>query len=62
MTTLVLTVSTLNSQQFGIFFKIFCISDNANPGKVSNNHVIVMDEVDGMAGNEDRGGMMVNTF
>ncbi|KAG8195705.1 hypothetical protein JTE90_002968 [Oedothorax gibbosus] len=33
-----------------------CFKDDA--GKVSNNHVIIMDEVDGMAGNEDRGGMM----
>lgn len=28
-------------------------------GKVSSRHAIIMDEVDGMAGNEDRGGMRV---
>ncbi|XP_054713942.1 replication factor C subunit 1-like isoform X2 [Uloborus diversus] len=33
-----------------------CFKDSS-AGKVSSNHVIVMDEVDGMAGNEDRGGM-----
>lgn len=27
---------------------------------VSNKHVLIMDEVDGMAGNEDRGGIQVN--
>lgn len=27
--------------------------------KVSNKHVLIMDEVDGMAGNEDRGGIQV---
>lgn len=26
---------------------------------VSNKHVLIMDEVDGMAGNEDRGGIQV---
>ncbi|GFQ92176.1 replication factor C subunit 1 [Trichonephila clavata] len=29
-----------------------------DPGTVSSKHVIIMDEVDGMSGNEDRGGMM----
>ncbi|GBN03869.1 Replication factor C subunit 1, partial [Araneus ventricosus] len=29
-----------------------------NAEKVSSKHVIIMDEVDGMSGNEDRGGMM----
>ncbi|GFS51750.1 replication factor C subunit 1 [Nephila pilipes] len=33
-----------------------CFKDDA--GKVSSKHVIIMDEVDGMSGNEDRGGMM----
>ncbi|GIY35893.1 replication factor C subunit 1 [Caerostris darwini] len=37
-----------------------CFKDDA--GKVSSNHVIVMDEVDGMSGNEDRGGMMLLKF
>lgn len=27
---------------------------------VSSKHVLIMDEVDGMAGNEDRGGIQVN--
>ena len=27
---------------------------------VSSEHVLIMDEVDGMAGNEDRGGIQVN--
>ena len=27
---------------------------------MSNKHVLIMDEVDGMAGNEDRGGIQVN--
>ncbi|XP_046972816.1 replication factor C subunit 1 [Vanessa cardui] len=30
---------------------------NAGKGAVSKKHVLVMDEVDGMAGNEDRGGL-----
>ncbi|CAL1278243.1 unnamed protein product [Larinioides sclopetarius] len=33
-----------------------CFKENAE--KVSSKHVIIMDEVDGMSGNEDRGGMM----
>lgn len=28
---------------------------------VSSKHVLIMDEVDGMAGNEDRGGIQVDT-
>ncbi|KAF8767119.1 Replication factor C subunit 1 like protein [Argiope bruennichi] len=32
-----------------------CFKENAE--KVSSKHVIIMDEVDGMSGNEDRGGM-----
>ena len=27
--------------------------------KVSTKHVLIMDEIDGMAGNEDRGGIQV---
>ncbi|XP_076348175.1 germ line transcription factor 1 [Tachypleus tridentatus] len=30
---------------------------SAGSGKVSSHHVVIMDEVDGMAGNEDRGGI-----
>ncbi|XP_014270251.1 replication factor C subunit 1 isoform X2 [Halyomorpha halys] len=33
------------------------LASYALDGKVSNKHVLVMDEVDGMAGNEDRGGV-----
>lgn len=29
---------------------------------VSDKHVLIMDEVDGMAGNEDRGGIQVFLF
>lgn len=32
-----------------------------NPEQASN-HVLIMDEVDGMAGNEDRGGMQVGVL
>ena len=28
----------------------------------ASNHVLIMDEVDGMAGNEDRGGMQVGVL
>ncbi|GFY77643.1 replication factor C subunit 1 [Trichonephila inaurata madagascariensis] len=41
----------LGNQTLGDCFK-------NDPGTVSSKHVIIMDEVDGMSGNEDRGGMM----
>ena len=31
-----------------------------NSGSVNDKHVLIMDEVDGMAGNEDRGGVQVS--
>ena len=31
-----------------------------NSGSVNDKHVLIMDEVDGMAGNEDRGGLQVS--
>ena len=36
--------------------RCFTGGGGAEAGK---NHVLIMDEVDGMAGNEDRGGMQV---
>ncbi len=40
--------------------KIFC-SKNIYV-KVNKKRVLLMDEVDGMAGNEDRGGLMEESF
>ncbi|XP_058450932.1 replication factor C subunit 1 [Malaya genurostris] len=40
-----------NKSLFGYF------TDGGKGDKVSNRHVLLMDEVDGMAGNEDRGGI-----
>ena len=37
----------------------FCCSGSKSSPKDSSKHVLIMDEVDGMAGNEDRGGMQV---
>uniref|UniRef100_A0A2L2Y705 Replication factor C subunit 1 n=1 Tax=Parasteatoda tepidariorum TaxID=114398 RepID=A0A2L2Y705_PARTP len=50
------TLQQMVSQLLGNQTLADCFKDDA--GKVSSNHVIIMDEVDGMAGNEDRGGMM----
>lgn len=38
---------------------VFAFLGNNNDGK---SHVLIMDEVDGMAGNEDRGGMQASVF
>lgn len=36
-----------------------CVCFIGTSQTVSNKHVLIMDEVDGMAGNEDRGGIQV---
>uniref|UniRef100_A0A4W5LNF6 Uncharacterized protein n=1 Tax=Hucho hucho TaxID=62062 RepID=A0A4W5LNF6_9TELE len=39
---------------------LLSLSPSLSPGSsqtVSNKHVLIMDEIDGMAGNEDRGGI-----
>lgn len=38
---------------------IACLCFIGTSQKVSSKHVLIMDEVDGMAGNEDRGGIQV---
>lgn len=37
-----------------------CVCFVGTSQTVSSKHVLIMDEVDGMAGNEDRGGIQVN--
>lgn len=39
-----------------------CVYVSGTSQTVSSKHVMIMDEVDGMAGNEDRGGIQVSTF
>ena len=34
----------------------------SSSGCVNDKHVLIMDEVDGMAGNEDRGGVQVSLY
>ena len=42
-------------------YYIWCISVLAGNKADPSKHVLLMDEVDGMAGNEDRGGMQVRS-
>lgn len=50
------TLKEVVSELFGNQTLAGCFKDG-DTGKVTKRHVIIMDEVDGMAGNEDRGGM-----
>lgn len=39
-----------------------CLMVSGASQTVSSKHVLIMDEVDGMAGNEDRGGIQVDIY
>jgi len=39
-----------------------CLMVSGASQTVSSKHVLIMDEVDGMAGNEDRGGIQVDVY
>lgn len=50
------TLKEVVAELFGNQTLAGCFKEG-NSGKVTSRHVIIMDEVDGMAGNEDRGGV-----
>lgn len=43
-----------------VLYVTFAVCFAGKSQTVSSKHVLIMDEVDGMAGNEDRGGIQVN--
>lgn len=49
----------LGSRENVRVFVCVCVCFTGTSQTVSSKHVLIMDEVDGMAGNEDRGGIQV---